>query len=87
MSPESPKITLRSVQEHEQGLGPGDKIAYTVTHELKINGESSWVKYGATVSVREGESSQDAHNRVQTQVDGQMEKVVMATVKFVEDHS
>lgn len=82
------KVVVKRVEIDDPfGLSPGDKIEYGVTHELKINGDSSWVSYKISASVREEESSQDAHERVQKQVDGQLENLIMRTVKFVEAHS
>ncbi len=50
------------------GLSPGDGVMFSVTHEVTVDGEKSWVKYGATTSVRTGETPQEAFNRLSANV-------------------
>lgn len=64
-------------------LDPGDRITVSVSHELKINGESSWVKYEANSAVRENESATEASSRVQDHVEREVMKAVEQTVNSV----
>jgi hypothetical protein len=41
----------------------GDEITVAVTHEIKIGGESSWVRFEAKTKVNQ-ETCEDASNRV-----------------------
>lgn len=56
------KITGR--EELVQVLDPGDKLSVSITHQIQIKGDNSWIKYEAIVTVREGETDDDAKNRV-----------------------
>lgn len=48
-----------------QVLMPGDAVAYQVTHQVNYdNGEVMWVKFGTNSSKLEGESDQQAVDRV-----------------------
>lgn len=40
----------------------GDSITVAVTHEIKIGGESSWIRYEATTKVNQ-ETSEEASER------------------------
>lgn len=70
------KIEKRSMSSSL--LREGDSITVAVTHEIRINGDSSWVRYEATSKVQ-NESADDATRRVITQVNlGVMEAVTEA---------
>jgi hypothetical protein len=45
-------------------LYTGDRIEFSVTHEIEADGEKAWVKYGVNSSVAEGETATDASARV-----------------------
>lgn len=42
----------------------GDKVTATVTHNIKINGDDSWVKYEITSTQGPEETIEDVDNRV-----------------------
>lgn len=42
----------------------GDRVAVTVTHNIKINGDDSWVKYEYESRVHAGEELEDVDNRL-----------------------
>lgn len=42
----------------------GDKVTATVTHNIKINGDDSWVKYEITSTIGPDEHIDDVDNRV-----------------------
>ena len=45
-------------------LDPGDHVEYGITVEANApNGAKTWIKAGVTVTVRDGESHQDAYER------------------------
>lgn len=52
------KIAKRS----EHFIREGDTITVAVTHEIKIGGESSWVRYETTTKVNQ-ETSEEASAR------------------------
>jgi hypothetical protein len=45
-------------------LAPGDRVEYGVTHEIDVDGEKAWVRYGVNSSVAEGESADQATARL-----------------------
>ena len=45
-------------------LYAGDTLKVGVSHELKIDGDATWVSYSIISTVRDGESAEDAHERV-----------------------
>ena len=67
-------------------LREGDTVTVAVTHEVKIDGESSWIKYEASSKIN-GETSEEASERVIGHVnEGSMRAVYKAveTVKGVQ---
>jgi hypothetical protein len=42
----------------------GDRVAVTITHNIKINGDDSWVKYELETKVHPGEDLAEVDNRV-----------------------
>lgn len=63
-------------------LRDGDSITVAVTHEIKIGGESSWVRYEATSKVNQ-ETSEDASRRVIGLVNEGVMDAVQQTVEKV----
>jgi len=60
----------------------GDSITVAVTHEVKIGGESSWIRYEATSKVNQ-ETSEDASDRVINFVNVGVMDAVQKTVESV----
>lgn len=60
----------------------GDKITVAVTHEVKIGGESSWIRYEAESLVNQ-ETCEDASERVIGFVNKGVMDAVMKTVETV----
>lgn len=50
-------------------LDVGDRISISVTHQIRINGDDSWVKYEASTRRRESESTEEADKRLLDHVD------------------
>lgn len=63
----------------------GDSITVAVTHEVKIGGESSWIRYEATSKVNQ-ETSEDASDRTIRFVNAGVMDAVMKTVETVRNH-
>lgn len=51
-------------------LQNGDRIEYSVTHELDVDGDKAWVRYGVSTSLGSDESVADANHRVVSFVNG-----------------
>ena len=51
-------------------LRAGDRIDFAVTHELDVDGEKSWVKYGVSSQVGDGENAIEATTRIVNFVNG-----------------
>ena len=63
-------------------LRTGDKVTVSVTHEIKIQGDSSWVKYEATSLVQD-ETTEQAASRVINHVNDAAMSAVRETVNRV----
>lgn len=50
-------------------LHPGDSVEFSVTHQIRINGDDSWIKYGVQTKVQDDETSEEAAQRVLNHVD------------------
>jgi hypothetical protein len=63
---EPAKEVVRPLDEQDsiQPLHSGDRIEYGVTHELSVDGDKAWVRYGVTSTLSEGESVEAANRRV-----------------------
>lgn len=66
-----------------KALYPGDTIEVGVTHEIKIDGETSWIKYGVHSKVQEGETAEAARLRCSEHVNDGVLRVVHETVEKV----
>ena len=55
----------------------GDLVEVAITHEIVIDGEKSWIKYGVSTRVEPGESWTEARERASIHVN----KGVMETIK------
>lgn len=53
-----------------QRLNPdvGDTVEVSVTHEIKIDGEKSWVGTRYATKIRDNETSDEAHQRADAKV-------------------
>lgn len=61
------------------------EIEVSVTHEIKIHGDKTWVGVRMTGSVWEDESTEDAHARLSEKVQKAVMDEVRATVTTVEE--
>lgn len=80
---------MKLVSRHEgvHLLDAGDRISVSVTHQIRINHDDSWIKAEATSSVRPGEDAQEAGDRVLTFVDDFVIKACERVAATVERHS
>lgn len=65
-------------------LNEGDMIEIGMSHELKIDGDATWLSYKVATKVGVGETSADAHRRALQDLTNQMEVAVAATVAHVQ---
>lgn len=63
-------------------LRDGDSITVAVTHEIKIGGDSSWVRYEASSKINQ-ETSEEASERVIKHVKKAVMDAVFQTVEVV----
>lgn len=66
-------------------LVPGDRIDVSVTHEVKIGRESSWIKLGINAAVQEGEGADQAVTRVSKLVGRHVIAEVTRHVEIVQE--
>lgn len=58
------KITGNAENIAAGALDPGDKLTVGLTHQIQIKGDNSWIKYEAIITVRDGETDEQAKQRV-----------------------
>lgn len=66
----TPSPQPQATAQQDGALRNGDRIEYAVTHELDVDGEKAWVKYGVNASIGANESADEATDRVVTFVNG-----------------
>jgi len=64
-------------------LSQGDQITVSITHQIEIGRDKSWVKYEAQTKVRPGESAADARTRAIGHVNESVMTTVATTVDSV----
>ena len=60
---------MKLVHKTESALHTGDTVEFSVTHQIRINGDDSWIKYGVQTKVQDGETAEAAAQRVLGHVD------------------
>jgi hypothetical protein len=65
-------------------LHPGDSLELTVTHQIRINGDDSWIKYGVRTTVQDGENSEEVAQEVLNHVDAFVVEACEQVAKTVE---
>lgn len=68
-------------------LAEGDRVDVSVTHEVKIGKETSWIKYGVNTALMSGETEEQARERASSLVSAGVLKVVEKTVKSVQSYN
>lgn len=61
----------------------GDSLKVGVSHELRIDGDATWVSYSITTSVSDGETAEDAHERVVSILMAKVADTVHRTVENI----
>lgn len=62
-----------------------DQVDIAVTHEIVIDGEKSWIKYGVISKVEPGESLEEARERVAAEVNSGVMRTIEQTVETVRE--
>jgi hypothetical protein len=65
-------------------LNEGDAIEIGMSHELKIDGDATWLSYKVATKVGVGETSDDASARALQYLTNKMEHAVQVTVAHVQ---
>lgn len=73
---------MAKIQKTPQ-LSEGDLIEIGVTHQIRIGGEDSWVKYGVTTKVQAGENAEQARKRASMIVNKGVMDSINETVEAV----
>lgn len=68
----------------QASLSPGDTIEISVTHEIKIKGDKTWVGTRAATTVREDETYTKAAERLDAVVQEVIVAEVQRTVEMTE---
>lgn len=80
-------VTIRSTRLPDRRLVAGDTIEYGVSHEIKVDGDGSWVSLKVTTVVREGEDADEAYHRVEHYLTEKMRAAVAQTVRNIQEMS
>lgn len=75
------EVTKRGTESSE--LSAGDQITVSVTHQIQIGRDNSWVKYEAVTKLRPGELTEDARTRAIRHVNASVMEAVAQTVEAV----
>jgi hypothetical protein len=67
-------------------LSPGDTVDVSVTHEIVIGREKSWIKFGVSTKVQPSELAGDAIDRASELVTQQVLFIIEDAVKAVRDY-
>ena len=57
-----PKLGVKSITDRP--LDPGDQVSFSVSQECGSKGASTWVSWGAVITVRPDESADDVSQRL-----------------------
>ena len=77
---------MKLVGPPAEALDPGDRITMSVTHQIRINGDDSWVKYEASTRRRETETTEQTDKRLLDHVDAFVIQACERVAKTVEGH-
>lgn len=66
-------------------LSEGDTIQVTISHQMYIDGDQSWVTYRVQGRVEEGEEFHDANRRVMDAVNAGSKAAIKETVRNVRE--
>ena len=75
------EVTTVGMESSE--LARGDRITVSITHQIQIGRDNSWVKYEAQTKVRAGESAEDARARAIGHANRSVMEAVATTVDSV----
>lgn len=81
------KIKPRETTESTGSTQSWDWVEVGVSHQLKINGDESWVSYKLRSRVREHENITEASKRVRHTVAIEIDQIIDETVEYVERKS
>lgn len=75
--------TIRREESLPHALVEGDSITITMSHQMYIDGDQSWITYKVSGRVLEEEESQEAHERILGYLTKATERAVKETVRNV----
>lgn len=78
---------MKIVGRSESVLSDGDRVTVSVSHQIKIGREESWIRYEASTNVRDGEHSEDAKSRAIGHVDEGVMDAINRVVETVTNRS
>jgi hypothetical protein len=78
---------VKIVGRSESVLETGDRVTVSVSHQIKIGREESWIRYEASTNVKSDEHSEDAKTRVIDHVDQGVMDAIDRVVQTVQNRS
>jgi len=80
-------VTIKSTRLPVASLNESDVVELGMSHELKIDGDGTWVSYKVATKVGPGETSDEAFQRALSHVTEKMRLAVDAAVRNVQEMS
>lgn len=77
---------MRITPPTTEDLDVGDRITISVTHHIRINQDESWVRYEASTTRRESETTTQADARLLHHVDAFVIQACQQVAATVEEH-
>lgn len=78
---------MPDTQVEPDALSPGDWIEISVSHQVRIDREESWIKLGANTKVREDETASEAVSRLSTFINNKVIDVIADAVDVVRNQA
>ena len=77
---------MKLIAKHVEGpfLREGDTVEFSVTHQIRINGDDSWIKYGIGHKLIDGETEEEAAQKAVDHVDAFVIKACQQVAQTVE---
>ena len=79
-------VTIRAVRDTGGvKVFENDRMGMTISHEMRIDGDVTWIKYEYTTGVQRDETAEQLNTRIIKVIQDAMKVGIAETIKFVRD--
>ncbi len=78
------KSTTAHPDHHKTLLYPGDRMELSTSHELRIDGDISWVSLKVTTKIQDEETAEQAYDRAYQFLCAKVDQAIDDTVEYVQ---